>query len=345
MILPIETSTIPPDSMPERNPSNPRRGGLSRDEERRLAARIAAGDREARNQLVQANLGLVVRIARQYVGRGLMIEDLVGEGNLGLIRAAEEFEPRFGTRFSTYATYWIKDAILSALINTTATIRVPAHMFKLVSRWRRAEQALTRAGGREPGFDEVAAALGLSREQKDLVAKALHAGGLRLESGLASGSSPWPSERALAQHEPPEALLEADEERDFVRRGLERLDSRERTILTWRYGLSGELPIPLKEIGIRLGMTKEWVRKVATHALRKLVAGREPCPEAIAEVRARHPRCAVAATLRPAPPAPPAASGAGLPCEPSFSLPQEPNGSSPQATALAAEHGYLARCG
>ncbi len=127
----------------------PRRPGLSRDEEFELARRIAGGDCEARNRLVQANLGLVGTIAREFRGRGLDYEDLKAEGNLGLIRAAEEFNPRFGTRFSTYAAYWIKQAIRHALINTTSTIRVPAHMVGLLTKWRRAERC---SAGKKAGF-------------------------------------------------------------------------------------------------------------------------------------------------------------------------------------------------
>src|SRR6185312_16527114 len=109
-----------------------------------LAEAIARGDRDARTRMIRANLRLVVKIARDYVGRGLVLDDLIGEGNLGLIRAAEEYNPSFGTRFSTYASYWIKQAIRHALTNTTATIRLPAHMVGLLSKWRKAERALTR---------------------------------------------------------------------------------------------------------------------------------------------------------------------------------------------------------
>src|SRR5205823_12079025 len=109
---------------------------LSAAEERALAEAIARGDRDARARMIQANLRLVVKIAREYLGRGMSLDDLVGEGNLGLIRATEEFDPRFGTRFSTYASYWIKQAIRHALTNTTATIRLPAHMVTLLSKWR-----------------------------------------------------------------------------------------------------------------------------------------------------------------------------------------------------------------
>ncbi len=115
-------------------------GLLTAAEECALADAIARGDRDARTRMIQANLRLVVKIAREYVGRGMVFEDLIGEGNVGLIRAAEEFEPRFGTRFSTYASYWIKQSIRHALINTTPTIRLPAHMVGLLSRWRCAER-------------------------------------------------------------------------------------------------------------------------------------------------------------------------------------------------------------
>ena len=145
MILPVATASCDSPSSPSTYFDRPRQHRLSQDEVRALATRIADGDREARNLLVQANLGLVWRVARNYVGRGLMMDDLVGEGNLGLIRAAEEFDPLVGTHFSTYATFWIKESILSALMNTTATIRVPAHMFRLLIKWSRTERSLRRS--------------------------------------------------------------------------------------------------------------------------------------------------------------------------------------------------------
>src|SRR5277367_226764 len=148
---------------------------LTAAEECELADAIAQGDRDARTRMIQANLRLVVKIARDYVGRGIVLDDLIGEGNLGLIRAAEEFDPRFGTRFSTYASYWIKQAIRHALINTTSTIRLPAHMVGLLTKWRRSERELGRNLGRSPSFDEVAVSLGLTDAQKGLVEKARQA--------------------------------------------------------------------------------------------------------------------------------------------------------------------------
>src|SRR5207302_11511415 len=138
-----------------------------------LAEAIAQGDGDARARMIRSNLRLVVKIARDYLGRGMVLEDLIGEGNLGLIRASEEFDPRFGTRFSTYASYWIKQAIRHALINTTAMIRLPAHMVGLLTKWHRTERALRRADGVPPTFDEVAEALDLTASQPVLVERAL----------------------------------------------------------------------------------------------------------------------------------------------------------------------------
>ena len=168
--------------------------------------------------MIQANLRLVVKIARDYVGRGHVLDDLIGEGNLGLIRAAEEFDPSFGTRFSTYASYWIKQAIRHALINTTATIRLPAHMVGLLTKWRRAERALTRELGYAPTFDQVAVALGLTESQKVLVEQGPAGRQLRLESGGGEDGGLWSPDEATDGREAPDAALEAaDERRDLLR--------------------------------------------------------------------------------------------------------------------------------
>src|SRR4051794_1208140 len=198
---------------------------LSAAEERELADAIGRGDRDARGRMIKANLRLVVKIARDYMGRGLVLDDLVGEGNLGLIRATEEFDPAFGTRFSTYASYWIKQAIRHALINTTATIRLPAHMVGLLTKWRRAERALTREFGYPPTSEQVAVSLGLTDSQKSLVEKARRARQLRLESGGAEEGGAWSPDESAAQRESPDASLEADDERQSLLRRLARLDA------------------------------------------------------------------------------------------------------------------------
>src|SRR5262249_20466533 len=149
---------------------------------------------------------------------------LVGEGNLGLIRAVEEFDPRFGTRFSTYASYWIKQSIRHALINTTATIRLPAHMFNLMSKWRRAERWLARELGHVPTFEQVADALGLTDAQRELVEKAQRASHLRLEGGSGDGGNDWTAGQTAEVTDAPEESIEADDERRDLRRRMQRLD-------------------------------------------------------------------------------------------------------------------------
>ncbi len=248
---------------------------LTAAEERELAAAIARGDKDARKRMIEANLRLVVKIARDYVGRGIALDDLIGEGNLGLIRATQEFDPGFGTRFSTYASYWIKQAIRHALINTTATIRLPAHMVGLLTRWRRTERSLCRELRRAPTFEEIASQMGLTETQKTLVARAQQARQLKLENGLAGETNHWSPEEAMDQCEAPESSLEAEDERVRLMSRMDRLDDRERAILSWRYGLDGDSPLTLKEIGRRLGVTREWVRKIELRAVRKL-DDREP---------------------------------------------------------------------
>jgi RNA polymerase primary sigma factor len=265
---------------------------LTAAEERELAAAIARGDKDARKRMIEANLRLVVKIARDYMGRGIALDDLIGEGNLGLIRATQEYDPRFGTRFSTYASYWIKQAIRHALINTTATIRLPAHMVGLMTRWRRAERALCRELRRAPTFEEIASFLGLSPMQKTLVARAQRARQLKLENGLSGDTNRWSPEEAVDDRESPESSLEAEDERARLRSRLDRLDDRERVILSWRYGLEGAEPLTLKEIGRRLGVTREWVRKIELRAVRKLD---DQEPEAPRRAARRLPRRAMAA--------------------------------------------------
>ena len=235
---------------------------LTAAQERTLAARIAAGDRDARSHLIRANLRLVVTIARGYTGRGLDPEDLVSEGYLGLITAAARFDPRFNVRFSTYASFWIKQAIRQALCNTTAMIRLPLHAIKLLSKWRRTARALERGLGREPRFEEVADAMGLPAGQRRIVAQALGTRH-RCETGE------MPIEVALPPGEPLAALVDA-EQREELRRRLERLTPEERSVIRLRYGLGGGEPLTLKEVGRRLGFTREWARKLEVRALAKL---------------------------------------------------------------------------
>ncbi len=241
---------------------------LTQADERSLAEAIARGDAEARSRLIRANLRLVVKIARDFEGRGLGIEDLIGEGNLGLIRASEAFDPAFGTRFSTYASHWIKQAIRHALITTAATIRLPAHMVGLLTRWRRAERGFLRAYGHPATHDQIAMMLGLTDEKRAMVEQAFLAGRL-VRHGMPDDPS-WTLEEAADPHEAPDAPLEADDDRRDLLRRLDRLDDRERMIVALRFGLEGQAPLTLKEVGRRLGVTREWVRKIEVRAVRKL---------------------------------------------------------------------------
>jgi RNA polymerase primary sigma factor len=257
------------DPGPQPSEDVPRCRGLTRGEEHELAALIASGDQAARNRMVRAYLGLVVAIARGFQGRGLLFDDLVSEGNLGLIRAAEDFDPKFGTLFSTYAAYWVKQAIRDALYNRTAAIRLPVYMVKLLTRWRRTERTLIRQGDGKPDFEAVASTLGLSERQRSLVCMARRAGQVKRDGSCGAEAANFLLEQTPDQRRPVEALLEAHDQRDSLMRRMERLNECERAVLAFRYGLDGEL-LTLREIGTRLGLLREQVREVASGAIRKL---------------------------------------------------------------------------
>src|SRR2546427_2129963 len=148
---------------------------LSADEEKELAYRIETGDAEARDRMVRANLRLVVNIARGYTGKGLGLQDLIEEGNLGLLRAVEGFDPTMNTRFSTYASYWIKQSIKRALVNTAKTIRIPAYMVELLAKWRRATAQLQEEVGPAPSQGEIARRLHLPKKKRKIIEKAIRA--------------------------------------------------------------------------------------------------------------------------------------------------------------------------
>jgi RNA polymerase primary sigma factor len=243
---------------------------LTASEECALAEAIANGDKNALNRLIQANLRLVVRIARDFAGRGLLFDDLIGEGNIGLIRAAELYQPCFGTRFSTYASFWIKQSIGQAVSNTASVIRIPSHIHALLSKWGKAERTLGRELARTPSFNEVAQSLGLSETQKMLLAKAQCARQLKLESSLAPETGRWSPVEACDPCGPPSREIESLDDSRLLRMRMESLEHRERTILCMRYGLDNEDPMTLQQIGERLGVTREWVRKIECKAIRKL---------------------------------------------------------------------------
>lgn len=236
---------------------------LTAEQERELAFRAAEGDEHARELLVQANLRLVISIAKHYTGRGLSMSDLIQEGNLGLMRAAEQFDPTRGNRFSTYATWWIRQAISRALQEQASFIRVPHRMAKVLQQVRQTAALLQQELGREPTVHEVAQRTRLSPEQ---VRELMHAIAkpISLEMPISDSDGSTLADLIAAETE---AEWEAALDWEAL---LARLNERERTVIELRYGLRGEPPMTLEEIGKRLGLSKERVRQIESRAIRKM---------------------------------------------------------------------------
>jgi RNA polymerase primary sigma factor len=243
---------------------------LTAREEKELAYRIEVGDNEARDRMVRANLRLVVNIARAYTGKGLGLQDLIEEGNLGLLRAVEGFDPAMETRFSTYASYWIKQSIKRALVNTGKTIRIPAYMVELLAKWRRAQAKLQEELGRTPTQEEVGEALQLPRKKLNIIKKAIRVYNSAPQTEQADNG--WSLDEMLMDGHtktPDTEMVEADDMKHVLQL-LDRMDKREAAVLRMRYGLDDEEPKTLKEIGERLGLTRERVRQIESEALAKL---------------------------------------------------------------------------
>ena len=218
---------------------------LTADQEKQLAVRVQKGDPAARDHMVRANLRLVVNIARGYSNRGLQLCDLIEEGNLGLMRAVEGFDPTVGTRFSTYASYWIKQSIKRSLINNGKTIRIPAYMVEILSKWRRASIRLLDSLGRTPTPEEVARMLGLARKKLPIIKKAMQVHQAAPQTDQTEGG--WSLGDIIQDQNarcPADVMLDEDTLQHVLKR-IDELEDRAASIVRMRFGLEGGEPMTL----------------------------------------------------------------------------------------------------
>jgi RNA polymerase primary sigma factor len=247
---------------------------LTAAEEIALAKRIEKGDTAAKNRMIESNLRLVVSNAKRYRGLGLPFLDLIQEGIIGLIRAVEKFDYRRGFKFSTYATWWIRQAMQRALQQQSRTIRIPVHVGQELSRVRSAERRLAGELGRDPTPEEVAQHVGMGVQQlEDL--RAAERIPVSLETRV--GSDGETELGALLPQEGPTPFdeLEVELAETSIRKALKRLDARGRQVIELRFGLDGNEPLPLREVAKRMGLSAEGVRKLERRALRTLAEERE----------------------------------------------------------------------
>jgi RNA polymerase primary sigma factor len=244
---------------------------LTREEEVKLARRIKRGDQAARQQMIKANLRLVVKIAHDYANYGLPLLDLISEGNIGLMKAVERFDPKKGGKLSTYAAWWIKQSIKRALANQSKTIRLPVHLVDKIARMRRISMQLTEELGREPTDEELGEELSLSPAKvAQLRTAAIRPASLDAAVGQDEDSASLGDIIGDENARTPYDLLQDKNLRGSIMDLLHVLDPRELKILTLRFGLDGKKEMTLEEVGEKFKVTRERIRQLQNIALRKL---------------------------------------------------------------------------
>jgi len=243
-------------------------------EERELSRCAREGDKEARKRLIESNLRLVISIAKKYRGRGVSFEDLIQEGNSGLIKAVERFDPDMGNRFSTYATWWIRQAVTRAVADHARTVRLPSHVVDALFRLRRADNALSIELGRDPSEEELAERLGIKPEEvRRLREVSRPIGSINARVGAEEGAEMGdllPDERAGDDY----ARVEIGQWEGTLHEAVESLPEREARILKMRHGLDGSKTRTLREVSEALGISQERARQVEIKALRTIRTGR-----------------------------------------------------------------------